>query len=355
MVTALPPVVQRLQAGFLASVRTNVMTTRYIPERYRQTLSTLLDKGAPVRVIADLTSTALIERFVDRLNRLEPGGLASCVLHGPARLFEPFPSQISGEKAYLFDRTSFLQETEGNPLPMGRVLEITYPSAYFSNETEWLDTSASIIHKTMSDYGLYFYHRSNDGMVTVRHTTLTLFEMGLRYCFVDRAARLCETDGRTSDDEINDLHRIGYHPHGLPLIKALPIHHVSEEEPALFGPHDNVHAIIWSSSVEPWQRTAATLLVDSIQEILNAEEREVVKKDRSRLFDLNVMGDALFRMQRSFRASLAPETTLRLLEDFLARIKRQYENEDLERPTGLLQFMRSLRTHIGQLRRQVQG
>jgi hypothetical protein len=222
----------------------------------------------------------------------------------------------------------------------GRVLEFDYSEgisrAAVSSGEDQLDT----IHSDLSRVGIAVYACDDDGLLTLRVSSLTAFETGLAVFFPKRAARFCLTPALIPRRELNELHRDGTHAIALPL-EATPVHRPDPEHPAEAALHDVSHTYLWP---KPWLRHSGVLLFDAIEATIPGPERADIDEQEMLVTDLAFQSATdLSAITQNLWTRLPGASRRRLFSDYLLRLDAFFG--DIPSP-GLAVLKAGLRMHL---------
>ncbi len=337
-----PALVTQLQSAFLANVQAHLAETPYLSTASRAEISGLIGEGSSSRTVADALSHALVEDWAVRAGAQQSGEKIVSRRFGTERLFEipsPMPSFL-----FPFDREGFLGEARGLPAFSRRVLEIDYSFSYFGAEGGFIEYACEAYQQAMGDFGLFFFERTPDSRLTLRVPTLSLLELGLRFCFQGDALKLCEAPDPVEPDQVNELHRLGYHPYALPL-EPLDIHILRSQHPGKFGPHDGYHAAMAVLTLKAKTREAAAILYDILKESLPDEQWGQLGEIRDRLLDLNVDYARFRTIFRSLPDVVGMERALDIAASFSRALRTRFPrvSDRSDEIQGLLRFTADFR------------
>lgn len=290
LLPAYPPLVQGLHAGFLSHLRADLPISPYLDASSRGELEGLLDKGAPIREIADELLFSTITGW-SQLPGLRDAGVSIRSNFGVEALFKPMEKgnvvfgaddePPAGRKA---DAAVIGRGIAHQHLSANRYLEVRYPHG-----TPGLETYFSI-QAEMNIYGLYLYANLGDH-VALRIPSLTFFESTLKYCLGRRALTPCFAAGEVEYGVVNQLHKSGFHALGEPLRKLKM--HGRLAEPADYTLHDLFHLIHASIQLTLMEQRTASLFYESGSALLreNSKFRQIwtlLSDDFNHLMNLEV-------------------------------------------------------------------
>jgi hypothetical protein len=264
---AVPQLVEGLQSQFLANVSANLASCAFLTEDARAHVGSLLRASAPVGVVADALFAGFAEDWANRraaLARDLPEHLRPVPpsWHGAERLFVPLKDAfVMPRQTEPKPQGEFLSALGAADPSAGRVLEFDYPVSVTDQINPVAEDQLDGIHTHWSSSGVGVYTCDDDGRLTVRIPSLTALELGLLVFSPNRSAGYCITPALVSPDDLNELHRLGYHPIALPM-KAIAVHREEEEHPLEAALHDAMHTYLWPVA---WLRQSMVLFYDSLR------------------------------------------------------------------------------------------
>ncbi|HEX5038313.1 MAG TPA: hypothetical protein VFX30_14245 [bacterium] len=337
LLPAYPPLVQGLHAGFLSHLRADLPISPYLDASSRGELEGLLDKGAPIREIADELLFSTITGW-SQLPGMKEAGVSARSHFGVEALFKPMEkgnvvfgaddAPPAGRKA---DAAAIGRGIAHQHLSANRYVEVSYPHG-----TPGLETYFTV-HAELNVYGLYLFAMHGDHAV-LRIPSLTFFESALKYCLGRRALTPCFAAGEVEYGIVNQLHKSGFHALGEPLRKLRM--HGRLAEPADYTIHDLAHLIHSSIQLTLLEQRTASLFYESGSALLkgNPKLRQIwtlLSDDFSHLMNLEVgpgdgksLMEILAKTKRLLVTVYGQESVDTLFDHYQAKVDRFFRTDE---------------------------
>lgn len=327
-----PALVTRLEGAFLNHLAAGLSTTTSVSPETRHSLSSLLRRGAPPRLLGDALYLGQMLGWVERRNRQLGAGTIQVKFVGPEDIFRSFPnwpqSPRRGDLAQK--KKEFLKGFDGLDTIARALPQIEGPASAFLRPGDELMTGgyATYLSPLFRPLGIHFFNFADicdadlNTTLVFRHLSLSALEMGLRIYAGENAARLCMAPGFVTEPQNNELHKRGYHPVGFPFRSRI-VHGARQRTP-IFVLHDAGHAAQWSLRVPAWMRLASALLQESVRKRAGEarkSQKVVWATDALGDLELGVKAD-LNTAKEDLKSNLPPDVYARVMRDWSFRLEK---------------------------------